>query len=401
MSGNGKALLFLLQRSVRAAQINTVVRTTATPALTGVRTTGTTLVCFIQQRTWASVGPRTDAHTPLSILFTRTKDPVTDEYPPLPEYNNDPETQKEVYIIQVKGLPWSCTAQDLLQFFSECRIHNGLKGIHLTTDRLGRPTGQAFIEMGHEDDVNKALQKHRQYLGLRYVEVFDITDSDAEVILKRAVQNPSVDAVVRLRGLPYTSTEADIVQFFSGLDIMDKGIIIVAARRGKNSGEAYVQFCSQEAANEALSRDREMIGDRYIEVFPSGWGEMLSSRRSSGPVSSSPQTSAVFSPPRPVPAMQTTHRQGTPHALEPQVHYVHMRGLPFTVSGEEIVQFFSPLVVSKILLEFDGDGKPNGEAEVYFSCHQEAVAAMSKDRMYIGERYIELLLNSEPDSDTR
>lgn len=52
----------------------------------------------------------------------------------------------------------------------ECRICDGVKGIHLTVDRMGRPTGRAFIEMEHEEDVNKALEKHRQYLGPRYVE---------------------------------------------------------------------------------------------------------------------------------------------------------------------------------------------------------------------------------------
>lgn len=52
----------------------------------------------------------------------------------------------------------------------ECRIRDGVKGIHLTVNRMGRPTGRAFIEMEHEEDVNKALEKHRQYLGPRYVE---------------------------------------------------------------------------------------------------------------------------------------------------------------------------------------------------------------------------------------
>ena len=52
----------------------------------------------------------------------------------------------------------------------ECRICDGVKGIHLTVDRLGRPSGRAFIEMEHEEDVSKALEKHRQYLGPRYVE---------------------------------------------------------------------------------------------------------------------------------------------------------------------------------------------------------------------------------------
>ena len=41
--------------------------------------------------------------------------------------------------------------------------------------------------------------------------------------------------------------------------------------------------------------------------------------------------------------------------------------------------------MSKILIECGPDGRPSGEADVYFSCHQDAMAAMSRDRMHIGE----------------
>lgn len=54
--------------------------------------------------------------------------------------------------------------------FLECRIRDGVNGIHMIVNRMGRPSGRAFIEMEHEEDVNKALEKHRQYLGPRYVE---------------------------------------------------------------------------------------------------------------------------------------------------------------------------------------------------------------------------------------
>lgn len=53
---------------------------------------------------------------------------------------------------------------------SECRIREGVTGIHLPLDRQGRSTGRAFIELEHEEDVGKALEKHRQYLGPRYIE---------------------------------------------------------------------------------------------------------------------------------------------------------------------------------------------------------------------------------------
>lgn len=321
---------------------------------------------------------------------TKPGEPCEDEYPPLPAYQSDSEPEKkEVYIVQVKGLPWSCSAQDLLQFFSECRIRDGVKGIHLTLNRMGRPSGQAFIEMEHEEDVSKALEKHRQYLGPRYVEVYEVTNSDAEGILKKAIQVPADDGVVRLRGLPYSCTESDIVQFFSGLDIVENGITIVTDYQRRNTGEAFVQFSSQQAADEALQRDRELIGNRYIELFPSRSDE-IHMRKGSAPAHTSPQS-----------AYRRTNSNTRWPQSSPLSHYIHMRGLPFHVSGEDVVKFFSPLVVSKILIECGSDGRPSGEADVYFSSHQDALAVMSRDRQHIGERYIELFLNSVPQSDGR
>lgn len=393
MSCRTKALLCLLQRSVRSIAPNNNVLSSGRrfvhqiSLLSSLRGVG--LISNFQTQSFLRTS---------HIKFC-TKSSVEGDYPPLPDYQCDSDLQrKEIYIIQVKGLPWSCTPQDLLQFFSECRIRDGLKGIHLTTNRMtGRPSGQAFIEVEHEDDVSKALEKHRQYLGPRYVEVYEVTNSDAEAILKTAVDDASSDCVVRLRGLPFTSTEADIVQFFSGLDIVQNGITIVTDHQGRNSGSAYVEFTSQEAFEEALRKDRELIGNRYIEVFPSRKGEIRAGWRSRTNPSSSQQRSI----PRTTSIMQNSNRNGSHLGSTPLSHYVHMRGLPFTATGEDIVKFFTPLAVSKVLLEFGPDGRPSGEADVYFSCHQEAVAAMSRDRMHIGERYIELFLNSEPDTDQR
>lgn len=37
-----------------------------------------------------------------------------------------------------------------------------------------------------------------------------------------------------------------------------------------------------------------------------------------------------------------------------------------------------------MLIEFGPDGRPSGEADVYFARHQDAVAAMARDRQHIG-----------------
>ncbi|KAG7318313.1 hypothetical protein KOW79_018068 [Hemibagrus wyckioides] len=300
-----------------------------------------------------------------------------DDYPPLPEYSLSPEKeQKEVFIVRVKGLPWSCSAEDLLKFFSECRIHKGVNGIHLMYHKNGKPTGQAFIELEHEEDVSKALEMHRQYLGPRYVEVYEVTNQDAESILKGT--DEIQDGVVRIRGLPFTCTDKDIIQFFSGLSIVKDGVTLVMDRWGRSSGDAFVQFDTQEMANEALKRDREVIGNRYIEVYPSKKSEiqMQYGRTKGGDAPAN-----------------TVRTQKISNVSLP-THYIHMRGLPYQATAGDVINFFHPIRVAKVLIEYGPDGRPSGEAAAHFTTGQDAMEAMTKDRQYIQDRYIELYLNS-------
>ncbi|KAM4578331.1 G-rich sequence factor 1 [Fundulus diaphanus] len=401
MSGSCKSALFLLQRCVAVRRLSGAAAAAATQTRSGVLSAPSW--SHMQRRAWASdrasVGLRTlgqlqPALTGIRHRFcTKAESPCEAEYPPLPNYEVDQSETKEVYIVQVKGLPWSCTAQDLLQFFSDCRIRDGEKGIHLTLNRLGKPSGRAFVEMEHEDDIRKAVEKHRQYLGPRYVEVYEVTNADAEVILKREARGE--DGVVLLRGLPFSSSEDDVARFFSDLKIAEDGITIVTNSRGRNSGEAYVQFSSQEEADRALQKHRELMGHRYIEVFPSSRADVQSARRRLTSWNPSQPASR-----RPVPEYQSNHRAVSQQISDVPTHYIHMRGLPFQVSGEDIAKFFSPLAVAKIRVEFGPDGRPSGEADVFFRRHQDAVDAMSRDRMSMGHRYIELFLNSVPESDS-
>lgn len=46
--------------------------------------------------------------------------------------------------------------------------------------------------------------------------VYEVTNSDAEAMLKKNLEPNAKSEVVRLRGLPFTCTEADVVQFFRG-----------------------------------------------------------------------------------------------------------------------------------------------------------------------------------------
>lgn len=78
--------------------------------------------------------------------------------------------------------------------------------------------------------------------------------------------------VLRLRGLPFSAAKEDIRLFFADLPLtplQDEGIHIIIANDGRPSGQAFVEFATPEDAAGAMAKDRQMLGNRYVELFPS------------------------------------------------------------------------------------------------------------------------------------
>eukprot|EP00096_Caligus_rogercresseyi_P008228 TRINITY_DN2671_c0_g6_i1.p1 TRINITY_DN2671_c0_g6~~TRINITY_DN2671_c0_g6_i1.p1 ORF type:complete len:467 (+),score=132.32 TRINITY_DN2671_c0_g6_i1:76-1476(+) len=190
-----------------------------------------------------------------------------------------PKEEENKYLVRVRGLPWSTTTEEIATFLSECELKKGNDGIHLTMTRNGRPSGEAYIELASEEDVEKALKKHRQTMGKRYIEVFKSQHSEMYWNLNRsetsAFSEQSSDNVVRLRGLPFDCTRDDVHKFFEGLEIVNDGILLTSDYQGRNSGEAFVQFTNGANVDRALKKNnnKQSIGHRYIEIFRSSMME--------------------------------------------------------------------------------------------------------------------------------
>lgn len=69
----------------------------------------------------------------------------------------------------------------------------------------------------------------------------------------------------RLRGLPFEATVDDVLRFFQGLVILD--VVMVIRADGRGAGEALVVFSNHMSLSMALSRDKQHMGRRYIEIF--------------------------------------------------------------------------------------------------------------------------------------
>ncbi|KFM77833.1 Heterogeneous nuclear ribonucleoprotein H, partial [Stegodyphus mimosarum] len=320
------------------------------------------------------------------------------------------------FVLRVRGLPWSASKDDIIKFFDGCKIKNGPNGIHLTMSREGRPSGEAYVEFETEQDTTKGLEKNNEHLGSRYIEVFRSKQNEMEWALRRCGldgEEAFGDACVRLRGLPFGCSKEEIAQFFTGLEIVRNGITLPTDFQGRSTGEAYVQFASQEIAEKAMGKHKEKIGHRYIEIFKSslqeirsamGMGPMRMRTMGSNRMSPYDRPSAFGRGARgargrggPVAPSFGERGGGFNERIRDTGHNIHMRGLPFRAVERDIFEFFAPLKPVAVRIKYEPSGRSSGEADAMFATHEEALRAMKKDKEKIQHRYIELFLQSEPD----
>lgn len=84
--------------------------------------------------------------------------------------DNDNDDGEPKYI-RLRGLPWSATHKEILSFLRNVTVVGGAEGIHLITSRWdGKNTGEAYVEVESQQDVNSALKLNNASMGHRYIE---------------------------------------------------------------------------------------------------------------------------------------------------------------------------------------------------------------------------------------
>lgn len=73
-----------------------------------------------------------------------------------------------------------------LEFFARepnvCEVLDGEEGILFVHYPDGRSTGDAFVLMATEEEADKALKKHRDIMGTRYIELFKSTTAEVQQV---------------------------------------------------------------------------------------------------------------------------------------------------------------------------------------------------------------------------
>ncbi|XP_013780783.1 epithelial splicing regulatory protein 2-like isoform X2 [Limulus polyphemus] len=311
-------------------------------------------------------------------------------------------------IVRMRGLPYDCTAKQVLEFFgsgdSPCQILDGEEGVLFVRKADGRATGDAFVLFESEDMAARALQKHRELIGSRYIELFRSTTAEVQQVLNRSMdprtyeqQQPLIANIpqvpllpqqllpsgsrkdcIRLRGLPYEAQVEHILEFLGdhSKNIVFQGVHMVYNAQGQPSGEAFIQMDSEQSAYLAAQQrhHRYMVfgkKQRYIEVFQCSVDDMNLVLTGGIPVQRqliSPGGTMLPPPYGVYPYVQTTPVLPTVAPLTPRVptyypqifywpypsppvspttYYSHtgptmviMRGLPFNSAVADILNFF-------------------------------------------------------------
>lgn len=364
---------------------------------------------------------------------------------------NDGDDEDGGPVLKLRGLPWSCTKEDIRRFFVGLTIKNGINGILLLTDQLGRASGEAIVEFATEADAEQAMNKQKEKIGSRYIELFRSSTREMKWAEKRA-----------RRPAPYARNDGG--NDFGGNGNMNRGggggggsgnRFPPGQGYGRgSSGNNFSDNSMGGGGNSWNSRDDGGYGNgggntgygsgNKLGGAGNGSGNMFSSERGGGTNYGSGRSNTGgngggnyssggfgnnsgfggnssfggnsgggFGSDR---GFRSGGQVGGNNynnfgggnsfgsnggggslssndfycSAEQDLFCVHLRGMPFSCDDQDIQDFFMPLRPVKANIEYDSRGRPSGEGNAYFETVEEAIKAMKKHKEKMGSRYIEL-----------
>ncbi|XP_031432849.1 epithelial splicing regulatory protein 1 isoform X2 [Clupea harengus] len=333
-------------------------------------------------------------------------------------------------VIRARGLPWQASDQDIARFFRGLNIVKG--GAALCLNAQGRRNGEALVRFESQEHRDLALQRHKHHMGNRYIEVYKATGED---FLKVAGGCSSEVAhflsgeghvIVRMRGLPFSATPQQVLQFFLGCQVVDTkdgvcqvkgssnggcqvaggtdGILLVRYADGRPTGDAFVLFSSEEHAQMALKKHKQRLGKRYIELFKSTAAEVtqVCNRFSSTPLISMAPSPLLSVVPSPLATGLLPLATGAFPVTTSIRDCVHLRGLPYDTTIQNILEFLGEFTADiaphGVHMVLNSQGRPSGECFIQMSSPERAfLTAQRCHRHLLRERYVEVFQCSHDD----
>ncbi|XP_043946077.1 RNA-binding protein 12-like isoform X1 [Protopterus annectens] len=305
--------------------------------------------------------------------------------------------------IRLHGVPFSATEADVRDYYSGLQVES----VYMLRDHLGRSSGIVFVKFFSPQDTFEALTRPRQPMGGRFIDVSPATEgqwiaSGAPLSFKQSIgysaqsrlhsqsrsgspggrrrsrsRSPhEQDFCVYLRGLPYETGKDQVREFFKKLDIVEDTIYIVQGPDGRASGEGFVEFKTEIDYKAALCRNRQHLGNRFVQVHPISKRGML---EKIGAIRSRLHSQGYSD--------QNPNVKFEGEKAQPRI-CAHISNLPYNVTSKQILQFLEGIGVEENSLRVlvDNNGHGLGQAVVKFKSEEEALKAEQLHRKKLNGR---------------
>ncbi|KAG8565740.1 hypothetical protein GDO81_012961 [Engystomops pustulosus] len=186
------------------------------------------------------------------------------------------------FCIYLKGLPYEAENKHVIDFFKKLDIIED--SIYIAYAPNGKATGEGFLEFRNENDYKTALNRHKQYMGNRFIQVHPITKNQMiekiESIRKKLQSYNYVDRKdsaldmemdkhgprlwAHLSNLPYNIGRKDVFQFFNleGIAVDESSVHVLTDNNGQGLGQALAQYMSEDDARKSERLNRKKLNGR-------------------------------------------------------------------------------------------------------------------------------------------
>ncbi|XP_060775388.1 probable RNA-binding protein 19 [Neoarius graeffei] len=200
--------------------------------------------------------------------------------PPFSSSKNKFEPATE-FTVKLRGVPFTVKEQQVREFMLPLKP----VAIRIAKNTEGRNSGNVYVDLHSEAEVERALKLDKDYMGGRYIEVFRVTNFSDKRKTRAAPQEKTFISELKedeeeedvaesgrlfVRNLPYTCTEDDLKELFTKHGHICELHFPIDTLTKKPKGFAFVTYMIPENAVTALAQlDGHVFQGRILHIIPS------------------------------------------------------------------------------------------------------------------------------------